>query len=104
MSATSPTDRLRNGFCPDPTHDRLEASINPVSERDAGWCEDCQAWWAPDLAEDIQSVDLTLARPSAGFVLWRVGLEELASSEGGVPSVLARYRDQTAQGWGDQFS
>jgi hypothetical protein len=104
MSATPPADRLLNGFCPDPAHERLEPSMNPVSERDAGWCDACQAWWAPEVAESVQSVDLTLAGPAGGFALWRVGLQELTNSEGGVQSVLARYREQTAQGWGDQFS
>jgi len=100
---TLPTDRLFDGWCPDPGHPRLEESINPVSERDAGWCTECQAWWAPDpsWALGIESVDLTVPGRGGDFTLWRVDAGELNASRGGVPAVLARYRDRTLTGWGE---
>lgn len=91
-----PTDRLFDGWCPDADHGRLDASINPVSERDAGWCEQCRAWWAPDPGwrVGIESVDLTVPRRNGDFTLWRVDAGEL---NGGVAQVLVRYREHTAE-------
>ncbi|TQS45848.1 hypothetical protein [Cryptosporangium phraense] len=99
---TIPTDRLFDGLCPDDQHDLLEPSINPISERDAGWCEQCQAWWAPDPSwrVGIESVDLTVPGKPGEFTLWRVDATELNAARGGVPAILAHYRAQTLHGWG----